>query len=134
MLTTTDLPARATPLSTAAGLIGAACMVLSAPAHSLLGWPELAAQLARTNAPADLVAGLAIGWHFGGAAMVAFGVVAGHVFLRRMRREPGSVLPAWTVAVLYLGFGLAALVASGFDPFFAVFIVPGLLVALGLLT
>ncbi len=44
-------------------------MILSAPAHSLGGWPALRAELTRVDAPADLVLGLQIGWHFAGAAI-----------------------------------------------------------------
>lgn len=67
-------------------------MLLSAPAHSLGGWPALRAR----------------------------GLIA-------------TAVPAWTVAGSYLLFGAAALVVSGFDPFFFVFLVPGALVLVGAL-
>lgn len=109
------------------GLVGAAMLLLSAAAHSLLGWPSVRQRLAAANAPADLVFSMQVGWHFGGVAMLAFAVVTGELFLRRLRGEPASTLPAVVVAAAYLAFGAWALLASGFEPFFLVFIVPALL-------
>lgn len=114
--------------STVAGSLGAILIILSAPMHSLVGWPELRSQLVGVTAPADLLLGLQIGWHFGGAAMVALGFIALHVFYRRARGETASLVPAWTVAGLYVLFGGTALVVTGLDPFFAVFIMPGALI------
>jgi hypothetical protein len=128
-----DTKPPASRLSTIAGSLAGVFMLLSAPAHSLLGWPELRAELGRTTAPADLVRALQIGWHFGGLAMAAFGAIILHVFRSRARGIHGFAGPAWVVAILYLGFGAAALVLTAFDPFFLVFVVPGALVLLGLL-
>lgn len=123
----------ASRVATIAGSLGGVLMLLSAPAHSLLGWPELRAGLGRTSVPPDLVRALQIGWHFGGLAMAAFGAITLHVFRSRARGSRTSAAPGWIVAVLYLGFGAAALLVTGFDPFFLVFVVPGALVLLGLL-
>ncbi len=127
-------PQAPTRLSTIAGSLGAVLIILSAPAHSLIGWPEIQSELARVNASADLVLGLQVGWHFGGAAMVGLGLIVLHLFYQRARGSAASRVPASTVAALYLLFGLAALVVSGLDPFFLVFIVPGALVLVGVLT
>ena len=54
------------------GIVAGVLMIASAAAHSLLGWPQLRAELVKARAPGDLVQGLAMGWHFGGAAMVTF--------------------------------------------------------------
>lgn len=118
-------------LSTIAGVLGALLILLSAPAHSLGGWPELEAQLAGVNAPADLVRALQIGWHFAGVAMAAFGLILLVLFRSRAQGTAGTVIPAWTIGGLYLLFGITAFAASGFDPFFFVFIVPGGLVLIG---
>ena len=104
------------------GIIAAIILILSSAAHSLLGWKALDAQLAQTNAPADLINGLRIGWQFGGACMLTFGIVVLMIFLRRM-----PTLPAFAVGVLYVVFGAWALAVSGFNPFFAIFIVPGVM-------
>jgi hypothetical protein len=118
-------------LSTIAGVLGALIMLLSAPAHSLGGWPQLQAELASIDAPGELVLGLQIGWHFAGVAMAGFGVILLHHFVSRARGADGTVLPVWTIGGLYALFGVTAFVAGGFDPFFLVFIVPGGLVLLG---
>ena len=104
------------------GIIAGVILILSGAAHSLLGWKALGAQLAQTNAPADLIGGLRIGWHFGGACMLAFGIIVLMIFVRRM-----PALPAFAIGVLYVVFGAWALAVSNFDPFFAIFIVPGVL-------
>ena len=114
-----------------AGLTAGILVLLSSAAHSLLGWKQLSGELAKTNAPADLVRGLAIGWHFGGAAMVAFGIIAVTLCGGALRGRAVSAFPLKVIGGVYLLFGVAALVASGGEPFFAIFIVPGLLLLWG---
>lgn len=109
------------------GYLVAGMLILSSAAHSFLGWKQLGMDLAKLQAPADLVTGLAIGWYFGGAAMLAFGVIVLQLFRDFQQGRPVSLLPALIIAVVYLSFGLWALVASGFNPFFMVFIIPGIL-------
>lgn len=111
------------------GVVAGVLMLASSAAHSLLGWPALAAELAKVNAPADLVRGLAVGWHFGGASMLGFACVVLWVFVRALRAAPVSTMPARIVTVLYLAFGAGALAVTR-DPFFMVFIVPGVLLAI----
>ena len=62
------------------------------------------------------------------------GLIVLHLFYSRARGIDASRVPACTVAGLYLLFGAAALVVSGLDPFFLVFIGPGALVLVGVLT
>jgi hypothetical protein len=112
------------------GLIAGGMLILSSAAHSLLGWPALSAQLAAAPVPADLLLGVQIGWQFAGVAMLAFGIVVVALFAKRLRGENASTGPAAVVAATYLAFGCWALVASRFEPFFLVFIVPGVLLAL----
>lgn len=109
------------------GLVAAVLMLASSAAHSLLGWPQLRAALGTAHAPPDLVQGLAIGWHFGGATMVTLGVMLAWLFIDRLRGRATSRRPAAFVAALYLVFGAWALAVSDMDPFFLVFVVPGLL-------
>jgi len=113
------------------GWVGGAIMVLSSAMHSFLGWKALGEQLAATTAPADLVRGLALGWHFAGAAMLAFGLIVCAAFGAALKGRAGSALPAALVGGLYVVFGIGAFVASGMNPFFATFVVPGLLVLWG---
>ena len=109
------------------GLVAGVMLVLSSAAHSLLGWPAQAGELAKTTTPADLAKGLEIGWKWGGVAMLLFGVIVVATFLKRWRGERVWLLPSALVTVGYLAFGAWALYASQFDPFFFVFIIPGAL-------
>jgi hypothetical protein len=111
------------------GLVASAIMILSSFAHAFLGWKELGAQLAATNAPTDLIDGLRIGWQFGGAAMLTFGIIAAMIFSRRLRGVAVDVWPALAIGVFYVLIGVWALVASHFNPFFMVLIVPGAMLA-----
>lgn len=107
------------------GLIASVIIILSSFAHIFGGWPAISKQLAATNAPADLVLGLKIGWIFGGVAILTFGLICGAIFRHRMRGEGVPILMARMIGIVYVLFGLYALVTSGFDPFFAIFLVPG---------
>jgi hypothetical protein len=109
------------------GLIAGFMLVASSAAHSILGWPQLRAALVETHAPDDLVAGLAIGWHFAGAAMLTFGCIVLWLYIGALRRRVVSYLPAFFIALLYLAFGAWSYVASGRNPYFFVFLVPGVL-------
>jgi len=110
------------------GLIAGAVLVLSSAAHSFLGWKALQARLVTTQAPPDLIQGLAIGWHFAGAAMLAFGIIVLTIFAKRLRGEAVSSLPALIIAILYVISGVWAMLVTG-NPFFFIFIVPGLMLA-----
>jgi hypothetical protein len=111
------------------GLLAGVLLIVSSAAHSLLGWRQLGIALAATQAPADLVTGLSIGWHFAGLAMFAFGCIALVTFADALRGRPVSFRPAAIIALVYLLFGVWALKVSDVNPFFLVFIVPGLLLA-----
>src|SRR3954447_12572392 len=94
------------------GFVGGGLILVSSAAHSLGGWPAIRAELAKTNAPPDLVTGLASGWYFGGAAMLIIGVAVILQFVE-VRRNPSASLRATQVAgLVYLlfGFGVLAIV------------------------
>ena len=109
------------------GYLVGTVMLLSAGAHSLLGWPNLSAELAKNHVPADLVRGLAIGWHFGGFCILAFAAIVILQFTDVLRSRPVSLRPALLIGIAYLVFGGWALVFSGMNPFFLIFIIPGLM-------
>ena len=109
------------------GVAAGALLIGSGAAHSLLGWPALTAELARAEAPADLVDGLAIGWHFGGLAMVVFGAIAISLFVDRLRGRPAALRPVLLIALANLTFGGWALIDSGFEPMFLSFVIPALM-------
>ncbi len=110
------------------GLAAGALLILSAAAHSLLGWPELARELAKLAPPEDLVLALAIGWHFGGVAMLTFGALVVQGFGRALRGRAADWRPVRVVGLAYVVFGAGALVATGGRPFFLIFLMPGLLI------
>ena len=112
------------------GIVAALILVLSSVAHSLVGWRAMHAQLAGTTAPPSLIAGLGMGWHFGGAAMLALGIILLHVFIGRQQRVPRSRFTAQVVAVLYLAFGAYAYLPTHDGFFLAAFMVPGVLLAI----
>ena len=109
------------------GLLAGAMMILSSAAHSALGWKQLSAALAESQAPADLIGSLRLGWHLAGVAMLAFGIILVATFAGRLRGAAAPMMPAIVIGATYLLFGAWALLASAFDPFFFVFVVPGIL-------
>ena len=114
------------------GLISGVILLLSSAAHSLLGWKQLRSELESARIPSDLVFSVAIGWHFGGVAMLAFGCLVIWLFVKRLKGVTTPSFPALVVALAYLAFGTWAFILSKLNPFFFVFIVPGVLLALAL--
>jgi len=112
------------------GLIAGVILILSAFAHSVLGWKAMSERLAQTNAPADLVTGLRVGWIFGGPVMIVFGILSIVTFLKRFRGERASTLAPVLISIAYLGFSAWAVGVTGGDPFFIVFVVPAVLLAI----
>jgi uncharacterized membrane protein YhaH (DUF805 family) len=96
-----------------------------------MGGKAMASQMEAAHVPLDLSRGLLVGWHFGGVAMFAFGIIAVTVFAKRLRGESVSALPAVVIGLAYLGFGIWALAISGLNPFYIIFIVPALMLLAG---
>lgn len=114
---------------TVAGLAGGVLILASAVMHSIFGWRALREHLATIHAPQDLMEGIRAGWHFGGVAMLALGIIVCDALWRHRRDPSVSLRPVGVVAAAYLLFGAAAMASSGGDPFFIVFLVPGALLA-----
>jgi hypothetical protein len=114
-------------LKTILGMTAAALMIASSGAHSLFGWAELRGELEQTKAPGDLILALSLGWQFAGTAMLVFGCIVMELYFLRLRGKPASLWPAAFIGVAYVAFGACALLMSRFDPFFLVFVVPGVL-------
>ncbi len=110
-----------------AGIAAGVWLLLCAAAHSLLGWRALAAELRKRGAGEELVRSLAIGWHFGGAALVAFGCIVLVGVTAAKRGAPSALLAPRIVGAICFAFGLAAMVATGGELFFLVFVLPGAL-------
>jgi hypothetical protein len=112
------------------GLVAGAFLILSAGAHSIIGWKAQSEQLAQTNAPPDLVQGLRMGWLFGGPVMLVLGILCIATFLRRFRGEAAPLLAPVLISIAYIAFAAFAAISTGGDPFFLLFLVPGVLLAL----
>lgn len=108
------------------GIVAAVILILSSGMHSLMGWPAMLQQLRATNASADLITGLKIGWLWGGVAILVFGVISLMVFVHRLRGDQVNTFPALIMGGAYMAFGVWAIVASS-NPFFLIFVVPGIL-------
>jgi hypothetical protein len=106
------------------GLVAAAILILSSAAHSLLGGPALHSQLVALSVPRELIRTLQFGWHFGGLAMLAFGIIAMGIFVALLRGRNVSAFPALVIGITYLAFAAWALAVTR-NPFFAVFLAPG---------
>jgi len=111
------------------GTVVGVLFVLSALAHSLLGGKAMRTDLVAAQVPADLLQGALVGWHFGGVAMLAFGCIVLLTFVRRRNADGAALLPARIIAATYLAFGGGAFFYTKFEPFFLVFLVPGMLLA-----
>jgi hypothetical protein len=113
------------------GILAGVTLLASSMAHTWLGWKSLAGRLARTNVPPDLLAGLHIGWVFGGAAMAILGIISVATFVGRLRGARPPLLPVAVIAVIYMAFGAWAIGESGGDLFFlGVFVIPGALLGI----
>ena len=109
------------------GIAAGVLLALSSAAHSLVGWPSMRQELAAAGAPPDLIFGMKMGWLFGGVCMLVFAAIVLRIFVRRFRGGVASPFPALVIGVAYFLFGAWALVTSGFQPFYFVFIVPAVL-------
>lgn len=107
-------------------LVAGLMMVLSSIAHLVFGWRDTGRTLLAAGVSPDLALGLKAGWYFGGAAMLIFGLIALSTYAGMRYRMPTMTHIA-LIGLGYFGFSLWALVASGFAPFFLLFLVPGLL-------
>jgi len=137
-MTPTPLPDAATrpdspPWKRLLVLLTGLSFILSSGAHGILGWKMVHQALLDAGTPVDLVDTVRLGWHFGSAAMAAFGVI---VLLEwsRMGGRSGLPRPGVVVAVTYVLFGAVATVASGFSLHFVfLFALPGIILYVGLL-
>ena len=122
-------------IRSALGLVAGLLILLSSGAHTILGWRGISTQLVEARVPADLVTNLHIVWQWGGAVMVAIGLVVVATFLRRLRGQVVSDLPIMAFAAVYVLFGIWATVTAREMPgapafFLSVFVLPGILMAI----
>lgn len=108
-----------------AALLGGILVLLSSLGHSLAGGSEVIGQLRKSNADPELIAGLAVGWHFGGVCLAAFGLIVITAAVAQLRGQPQSAAPFVIVALALISFGLGAFVYRNYQPFFLGFVVAG---------
>ena len=109
------------------GYLGGVLLVVGSAAHYLLGWRGLSTSLAKTQAPADLVTWLAIGWYFAGVAMFTFGCIVIWELANVGRRGSLALWPVMLIGVVYVAFGVWARLVSSLDFFLLAFVFPGAL-------
>ena len=109
------------------GYAAAILIVISGAAHSLVGWKEMHSGLKASTATPELIKALGIGWVFGGVAMLVLGSIAIASTVKRSHDPTASLLPVRIIGIAYVAFGAGAMSITGFDPFFLVFILPGIL-------
>ena len=112
------------------GYLGGVLLVVSSAAHTLLGWRALSASLAQTQAPADVVTGLAIGWYFAGVAMFTFGCIVIWEMANVGRRGSLALWPVLLIGVMYAAFGVWARIVSNLNFFLLAFVIPGALLVM----
>ncbi len=110
-------------------LVVGVLLVLSAAAHALLGWPAIRAALLTSQAQGDVTQDVGIGWLYGSAAMLTFGVITLTVWWSARAGKVLSVAITAPISLLYLGFGTWAFVHSSLNPHFIGFIILGALLA-----
>jgi hypothetical protein len=110
------------------GFVVSAMMIASSLLHSLVGWRVLSAKLEKAQVPSGLIRSLALGWHWGGAAMFGLGCIVLFLFAQFLKDRSTSLRPALIIAVFYAAFGVWA-IGTSHDFFFLVFVIPGLLLA-----
>lgn len=109
------------------GYVAGAFLVACSAAHSILGWKGMRAALVQTSIPLDLLRGLAIGWHFGGGAMLVMGLIVVSTFFEQGKGRSTSLRPVGMIAVFYFVYGMGAWWIGDRNPFFLIiFVLPAL--------
>jgi hypothetical protein len=104
-------------------------LVASALAHAFLGWPPIRQALGEGGVDPELVLGLAVGWLYGSAAMLTFGVLTLMSWRAVRHGTINAARVMWPIAGMYLLFGAAAYLNTSFEPQFLGFIAIGALAA-----
>ena len=108
------------------GLLGGVLLTLSSVAHSVAGWPAQRDVLTAARIPPEWIFNLSAGWHFGGALMLACGIITLFTFVQAWRGRAASLWPVAIFGAAFLAFGVWAWIAGG-SAGFAVFVTLGLL-------
>jgi hypothetical protein len=107
-----------------AGLLTGLFIVLCSLLHTL-GWRSLERKLDAAQVPRNLQFEVAVIWHFGGAAILVFGLIMATLFCMRLRGRSVTMAPVVLVAAFYVTFGSYAVSVKSASPFLFVFLIPG---------
>lgn len=113
-------------------LAGGLLMFAGGVAHTFAGWPAIAAELDRARVDDDLAGALQVGWHFGGLAMNALGLIVVLCWLELRTGTSGEAgRIAMVAGLLYLLFGAGAFLVRFPNPHFLPFAAVGAAVVIG---
>ena len=112
-----------------AGLLAGLFIVLCSFLHTL-GWRNLDRRLDAAKVPDAVQFDVAMIWHFGGAAILVFGLMVVTLFALRIRGRSVTMAPVVVVAAFYVAFGSYAMSVKGASPFLFAFLAPGLVLLL----
>ena len=108
------------------GLMAGALIVLCSVAHTR-AWRQQELRLDAAGVSDTIAFDYALIWHFGGGAILLFGLISVWLFTARLRggRPPGT--PVLLIATGYVLFGAVATAVKGPIPFVPAFLIPGLM-------
>ena len=115
-------------LATALYWLAAITISLGAVGHGFLGVKPVAAAVAASTLPADIVGVIWIVWYFVSGCMVTFGAL---LFWAWPGLKPGSPSRAAVpviIGVFHVVTGIASYVYSGYEPFWLLFVTQGVIV------
>jgi heme A synthase len=110
------------------GVAAAVLIIASSGMHAFIGWPSVLSGLRTTNSPPDMIQGLGLNWILAAVFMWTLGLIALKTFADRLRARPAVLWPTALMSAVYVLFGIGAIVVSK-NPFFLIFIVPGVMLA-----
>jgi hypothetical protein len=108
--------------------LAAITISLGAFGHGFLGVKPVAAAVAASTLPADIVGVIWIVWYFVSGCMVTFGALLFWAWRGLKPGSPSRAGVAVIVGVFYVVTGIASYVYSGFEPFWLLFVTQGVIV------
>ena len=108
--------------------LAAVTIALGAFGHGFLGVKPVAAAVAASTLPANVVAVIWIVWYFVSACMLTFGGLLAWAWPGLRPGSPSRAAAALIVGALYFFTGIASYIYSGREPFWLLFVAQGFIV------
>ena len=108
--------------------LAAVTIGLGAFGHGFLGVKPVAAAVAASTLPADIVGVIWIVWYFVSGCMVTFGALLFWAWPGLKPGFPSRAAVPVIVGVFYIVTGIASYVYSGYEPFWLLFVTQGVIV------